>query len=391
MRRSRKSQPTNNDLFERKPEMSAIVCKQIVKRYGDVQVVHNFNLEVAQNEFVVFLGPSGCGKSTILRMMAGLEEISGGELMIGGKVVNDLPPGERGIAMVFQNYALYPHMSVFDNIAFGLRRLHVPDADIARRVADVASTLGLNPYLQRKPTELSGGQQQRVAIARAMIKTPMVFLFDEPLSNLDAKLRNHMRIEIARLHQSLKTTTIYVTHDQHEAMTLADRIVLLKDGVIEQIGTPRDIYERPRTHYVAGFIGTPPMNLLEMALRDLGGYFELAGPAGVVNVDAGRFDLVGRDRVTLGVRPSHLVLAPPGAHGNCFTGRVELVEYLGNEVLVNLHCGGVEMGAMVPSSLTPQVGDTLAFNVQQAQLHLFDITTGNTLLQDSTLAAHEFA
>jgi multiple sugar transport system ATP-binding protein len=367
--------------------MSAIVCKQIVKRYGDLQVVHNFNLEVAENEFVVFLGPSGCGKSTILRMIAGLEEISGGELVIGGKVVNELPPGDRGIAMVFQNYALYPHMSVYDNVAFGLRRLKVPEADIKRRIGEVAGTLGLDPYLQRKPTELSGGQQQRVAIARAMIKTPKVFLFDEPLSNLDAKLRNHMRIEIARLHQNLKTTTVYVTHDQHEAMTLADRIVLLKDGLIEQIGTPREIFERPCTRYVAGFIGTPPMNLMDMTVKDHGGYFEISGPCGKVTVGASRFDLLGRDRVTLGVRPSHMSLAALNQKGTGFIGNVELVEYLGNEVLVNLDCGGVEIGAMVPSQVAPQVQDRMTFSVQEEHLHLFDITTGKTLLKTRSHAA----
>jgi multiple sugar transport system ATP-binding protein len=213
--------------------VATIECRNIVKRYADAQVVHDFNLRVDDNEFVVLLGPSGCGKSTLLRMLAGLEEISGGELLIDGAVVNDLDPGERGIAMVFQNYALYPHMTVADNIAFGLRRIKVPESQIRERIGQVAGMLGLEPYLQRRPAELSGGQQQRVAIARAMIKTPKVFLFDEPLSNLDAKLRNHMRVEIARLHQSLKTTTVYVTHDQHEAMTLADRIVLLKDGRIE--------------------------------------------------------------------------------------------------------------------------------------------------------------
>ena len=366
--------------------MSAIVCNKIVKKYGEVQVVHNFNLDVAENEFVVFLGPSGCGKSTILRMIAGLEEISGGELVIGGTVCNDLPPGDRGIAMVFQNYALYPHMSVYDNVAFGLRRLKVSEDEIKRRIGDVAGTLGLDPYLQRKPTELSGGQQQRVAIARAMIKTPKVFLFDEPLSNLDAKLRNHMRIEIARLHQNLKTTTIYVTHDQHEAMTLADRIVLLKDGLIEQIGTPREIYERPSTRYVAGFIGTPPMNLMDMAVKDRDDHFELTGPCGQVVVGAHRFDLRGHDKVTLGVRPSHMSLAAPHEKGSGFVGNVELVEYLGNEVLVNLNCGGVEMGALVPSKVAPQMHDRMTFSVQEEHMHLFDHASGKTLLKPASTA-----
>lgn len=231
--------------------MAEIVCQNIKKNYGAVEVVPDFNLEVKDHEFIVFLGPSGCGKSTMLRMMAGLEDITGGELLIGGKIVNDLEPRDRGIAMVFQNYALYPHMTIRDNIAFGLRRIKVSEEEIKKRTADVTGVLGLEPYLDRKPTELSGGQQQRVAIARAMIKTPDVFLFDEPLSNLDAKLRATMREEIARLHKKLQTTTVYVTHDQMEAMTLADRIVLMKDGMIEQVGAPEEIYERPATFFLS--------------------------------------------------------------------------------------------------------------------------------------------
>jgi len=264
--------------------MATIDCKRLAKHYGDVVAVRDFDLKVAENEFVVLLGPSGCGKSTILRMIAGLESITSGELLIDGSVVNELSPRERGIAMVFQNYALYPHMSVADNIAFGLKRMKLPADEIRGRVDEVTKLLGLDPYLQRKPAELSGGQQQRVAIARAMSKTPKVFLFDEPLSNLDAKLRNHMRIEVARLHQSLKTTTIYVTHDQHEAMTLADRIVLLRDEQIEQVGTPREIFERPSTKFVAGFIGTPPMNLMDMAVRPRANGFELTSSCATIRV-----------------------------------------------------------------------------------------------------------
>ncbi|MGF6178034.1 ABC-type sugar transport system ATPase subunit [Ensifer sp. 4252] len=228
--------------------MANIACSNVDKQYGAVSVIKDFNLDVADHEFIVFLGPSGCGKSTLLRMIAGLEDISGGKVVIDGKTVNDLPPRDRGVAMVFQNYALYPHMTIYDNIAFGLKRMKVPKPEIDQRIRAVAATLGLYPYLERKPTELSGGQQQRVAIARAMIKTPRVFLFDEPLSNLDAKLRNHMRVEIARLHQKLKTTTIYVTHDQLEAMTLADRIVLMKGGAIEQVGTPAEDAVRRGLH-----------------------------------------------------------------------------------------------------------------------------------------------
>jgi multiple sugar transport system ATP-binding protein len=356
-----------------------IICSNLVKRYGELEVVHDFSFEVQENEFVVFLGPSGCGKSTILRMIAGLEAISGGELVIGGKVVTDLPPRDRGIAMVFQNYALYPHMSVYDNIAFGLRRLKTPQPEIDRRVREVGVTLGLEPYLQRKPAELSGGQQQRVAIARAMIKTPKVFLFDEPLSNLDAKLRNHMRVEIARLHQSLKTTTVYVTHDQHEAMTLADRIVLLREGRIEQVGTPREIFERPSTRYVAGFIGTPPMNLFDMSARRGADGFELFGDCGTVSIRSNRFDLKHSDRVTLGVRPGHLELMPEATGDNVLSGVVELVEYLGNETLVSFSRAGVEIGAIVSSGRCPQVGDRISFTVQERHLHLFDFNSGRSL------------
>jgi multiple sugar transport system ATP-binding protein len=364
-----------------KQKMSAISCHHIIKRYGETQVVHEFDLEVADNEFVVFLGPSGCGKSTILRMLAGLEDISGGDLHIAGRRVNDLPPQERGIAMVFQNYALYPHMTVRDNIAFGLKRLKVPKAEIDSRIKEVSDTLGLARYLQRKPAELSGGQQQRVAIARAMIKTPKVFLFDEPLSNLDAKLRNHMRIEIAKLHQALKTTTVYVTHDQHEAMTLADRIVLLRDGRIEQVGTPREIFERPCSAFVAGFIGTPPMNLVEMSVQDQGSHFELSGPDGVVHVEPHRFSLQGRKRVTLGIRPAHLRVDTNGGRHGGFSGEVQLIEYLGNEVLVNFGQDGSEISALMPSAQGPQLRERVSFVADPQQVHLFDIDTGASLLR----------
>jgi multiple sugar transport system ATP-binding protein len=362
-------------------KMSAISCHHIIKRYGETQVVHEFDLEVADNEFVVFLGPSGCGKSTILRMLAGLEDISGGDLHIAGRRVNDLPPQERGIAMVFQNYALYPHMTVRDNIAFGLKRLKVPKAEIDSRIKEVSDTLGLARYLQRKPAELSGGQQQRVAIARAMIKTPKVFLFDEPLSNLDAKLRNHMRIEIAKLHQALKTTTVYVTHDQHEAMTLADRIVLLRDGRIEQVGTPREIFERPCSAFVAGFIGTPPMNLVQMSVKDQGSHIALSGPDGVVHVEPHRFLLQGRERVTLGIRPAHLRVDTNGGRHGGFSGEVQLIEYLGNEVLVNFGQDGSEISALMPSAQGPQLRERVSFVADPQQVHLFDIDTGASLLR----------
>ena len=264
-RASRRRQAADRHDKTPPPEpMAELSFRKISKKYGETEVVSGFNLEVHNHEFIVFLGPSGCGKSTILRMIAGLEEITGGELSIDGRVVNELPPRERNIAMVFQSYALYPHMSVRENITFGLRRMKIGASEIERRVEAAAVTLGLEPFLDRKSTALSGGQQQRVAIARAIVKTPGVFLFDEPLSNLDAKLRNHMRVEIARLHQRLKTTTVYVTHDQLEAMTLADRIVLLRNGLIEQVGSPREIFDRPNSQFVAAFIGTPAMNFFDV-------------------------------------------------------------------------------------------------------------------------------
>ena len=275
--------------------MATVECRGIRKVYGSLEVMRDFDLKIDNHEFVVFLGPSGCGKSTMLRMIAGLEEISGGDLLIGGERMNDRDPGDRGIAMVFQNYALYPHMSVRDNITFGLERAGIGKSAIDQRLAPVVDALGLGVYLARKPTELSGGQQQRVAIARAMIKTPEVFLFDEPLSNLDAKLRGSLRVEIARLHRDLKTTSIYVTHDQLEAMTLADRIVLMKDGRIEQMGTPEEIYQTPRTIFAAGFIGTPNMNFLQLQITPEGvgdDLVKFAAPAGLRSGE-----------VTVGIRP----------------------------------------------------------------------------------------
>lgn len=362
--------------------MANIVCSHVDKAYGAVNVIKDFNLQIEDHEFVVFLGPSGCGKSTLLRMIAGLEEISGGEVSIAGRTVNDLEPRDRGVAMVFQNYALYPHMTIYDNIAFGLRRMKVEAAEIDNRIKAVAATLGLEPYLARKPTELSGGQQQRVAIARAMIKTPRVFLFDEPLSNLDAKLRNHMRVEIARLHQNLKTTTIYVTHDQLEAMTLADRIVLMKGGAIEQVGTPAEIYERPRTLFVAGFIGTPNMNFLDVTARADGQAWLLEGHGQRFRVGRERFDIEDGQALTLGVRPSSLsVDASPEDQENTLCGVADLIEFHGDNALVSFRVGDKEIGALVPATSRPKRGTTMAFSVSDEDLHVFDRTTGLSVLR----------
>ncbi|ESX99093.1 MULTISPECIES: sn-glycerol-3-phosphate ABC transporter ATP-binding protein UgpC [unclassified Mesorhizobium] len=358
--------------------MSAIVCSHVDKAYGATTVIRDLNLSIEEHEFVVFLGPSGCGKSTLLRMLAGLEDISGGEVSIGGKVVNDLEPGERGIAMVFQNYALYPHMTIFDNIAFGLKRQKVPPAEIRKRVEAVATTLGLEPYLARKPTELSGGQQQRVAIARAMIKTPKVFLFDEPLSNLDAKLRNHMRVEIARLHQSLKTTTVYVTHDQLEAMTLADRIVLLRDGVIEQIGSPAEIYRQPGNLFVAGFIGTPNMNFIDVAVGRKDERWTLTDGGSSFSIEGSGFDLRGVQRAVLGIRPPDLKTA--GAQSiNLLQGTADLIEFHGNDALVTFACGGKEVGALVSARECPALRAPVRYTFEEESVHLFDSATGASL------------
>jgi multiple sugar transport system ATP-binding protein len=361
--------------------MAEIVCQNLNKSYGAQEVVPDFNLTVADHEFVVFLGPSGCGKSTILRMIAGLEEISGGVLTIGGNVVNDLEPQERGIAMVFQNYALYPHMSIRDNIAFGLRRLKVSEPEIDRRVADVVNMLGLQPVIARKPTELSGGQQQRVAIARAMIKTPSVFLFDEPLSNLDAKLRAQMRFEIARLHKDLKTTTIYVTHDQMEAMTLADRIVLLNSGHIEQVGTPEEIYANPASLFVAGFIGTPAMNLLHMTVhRAAAGWF-LEGHGCRLAVSSSRFDLTEGQNVVLGLRPADLTITDRSNGADTLSGVSDMIEFHGDQVLVGIPLGETRLNAFVPARRRPTEGQAVTFQIEADSMHLFDAETGQSLVR----------
>jgi multiple sugar transport system ATP-binding protein len=328
----------------------------------------------------VFLGPSGCGKSTILRMVAGLEDISDGAISIDGKVVNDLLPRERGVAMVFQNYALYPHMSVFANIAFGLKRMRVPQQDIERRVHEVSAILGLEALLDRKPAQLSGGQQQRVAIARAMIKTPAVFLFDEPLSNLDAKLRSHMRVEIARLHKRLKTTTIYVTHDQLEAMTLADRIVVLRAGLIEQVGTPAEIYGFPKSRFVAEFVGSPRMNLLDVTVGEApDNKWVLSTGHETFLVDRSRFDLRRGMRAVLGIRPANLKSTSPDIRLNGASGTVDLVEYLGDGVLLTIALPGGSsrlVTALVPPEAAPAVGTVVGLSAPPEAIHVFDAETG---------------
>ena len=353
--------------------MADVSLSGIRKSFGATEVLKGVDLAIADGEFVVFVGPSGCGKSTLLRTIAGLEEVDAGEVSIGGRVVNALSPSDRGIAMVFQSYALYPHMTVRQNMAFGLTLAKTDKTEIDRRVMAAAETLNITDYLDRKPKALSGGQRQRVAIGRAIVREPKVFLFDEPLSNLDAALRVRMRYEFARLHDTLKTTMIYVTHDQVEAMTLADRIVVLNGGVIEQVGTPMDLYEHPANLFVAGFIGSPRMNLIAaeiVGVSDSGAMVRTVGGAMLnVRVDAGRAKV--RQAVTLGVRPEHLTLA---GQGNAMATKAAFVETLGHATFAYVEHAGAEetLTVQLPGDVRPAVGDALTLHADAAQAHLFD-------------------
>ena len=355
--------------------MAGIRLRALKKSYGAVTVIPGIDLEIRDREFVVFVGPSGCGKSTLLRIIAGLEPIDGGDLFIGDRRVNDVPPAQRDIAMVFQDYALYPHMSVYDNMAFGLETRNTPKDEIARRVRRAAEQLHITEYLKRKPKELSGGQRQRVAMGRAMVRNPQVFLFDEPLSNLDAKLRSEVRTEIKALAQTLQTTMIFVTHDQVEAMTMADRIVILKDGVVQQVGTPQQVYNEPANAFVAGFIGSPAMNFF--AARHLDGGLRLADGT-ELPLPAERAALLGdRGEVQLGVRPEHLRLAPPGP--GTLPVRVGVVEPLGSDTLVYFVFEGVRHVARVAPEETPTAGETVHLAVALERAHLFDTSSGLVL------------
>jgi multiple sugar transport system ATP-binding protein len=371
--------------------MATIDCAGLVKSYGGTRVLHGVDLAIRDKEFVVLLGPSGCGKSTMLRMIAGLESITAGTLTIDGRVLNDVPPSERDVAMVFQSYALYPHMTVRDNIAFGLKRLKVPKAEIARRVREVTELLGVHELLDRRPRQLSGGQQQRVAMARAMIKTPKVFLFDEPLSNLDAKLREHLRVEIRKLHLMLETTTVFVTHDQLEAMTLADRIVVMNGGRIEQIASPRAVYRTPSSLFVADFIGTPSMNLVPMRVAEGGSAPRLEGDGLTLRVDGSRYaDIAPGQALTLGIRPRDLRLAGADGPSDRFErqcGTVELEEILGDQTLVVLRLGAHELRLLTDDAGDFPIGRPLDIELDRAAIHLFDATTGHSLARDPVGAA----
>lgn len=342
--------------------MASITLTDLVKRYGDTEVLHHIAGAFEDGEFIVIVGPSGCGKSTLLRMIAGLESVTGGEIRIGDRVVNDLEPANRDIAMVFQNYALYPHMSVFDNMAYGLKIRGVSKAEIAKRVEDAADILEIRDYLSRKPRQLSGGQRQRVAMGRAIVRDPQVFLFDEPLSNLDAKLRVQMRLEIRKLQQRLGVTSIYVTHDQVEAMTLGDRLMVLNGGYVEQFGPPTELYERPATTFVAGFIGSPAMNLIPVRLAEGMAILPSGVSVPVETAYAGE--------ATLGVRPEHLTLSPDGP----FAIEVSMLERLGAQTLVHgrLDGGEAEFVASLPGLAEAKIGERLGFVADPAALHLFD-------------------
>jgi multiple sugar transport system ATP-binding protein len=359
--------------------MAKVVLENVYKIYpGDVTAVHDASLEIQDQEFVVLVGPSGCGKSTTLRMVAGLEDISKGKILIDGKVVNDVPPKDRDIAMVFQNYALYPHMTVYDNMAFGLKLRKYPKEEIHRRVMEAAEILGITDYLERKPKALSGGQRQRVAVGRAIVRKPKAFLFDEPLSNLDAKMRVQMRAEISKLHKRLKSTMIYVTHDQIEAMTMGDRIVVMKDGWIQQVATPLDIYNHPANQFVAGFIGSPPMNFFEGKLAREGkglvfdeGTFRFAVPEGMTKAlecEAGK-------PVTLGVRPENLALATgkEAAGTPVIKATVEVIEMMGSEVYLYANTGKSSFTARVDSGCRKRIGDKVEIVPDMAKLHFFAV------------------
>ena len=372
--------------------MAKVTLKNVYKVYpGDrgkeVTAVENFSLDILDREFVVFVGPSGCGKSTTLRMIAGLEEISKGDVLIGDKRVNDLPPKDRDIAMVFQNYALYPHMNVYDNMAFGLELRKYPKAEIRKRVTEAAGILGIEQLLDRRPKALSGGQRQRVAVGRAIVRHPEVFLFDEPLSNLDAKMRVQMRTEITKLHQRLQATMIYVTHDQIEAMTMGTRIVVMKDGVIQQVDSPLKIYNEPKNLFVAGFLGSPPMNLVNGTLHGRGGalvFTEAQG--GVIEIELGDHKAaagyVGKD-VILGVRPENCDLVSSGQSSlnNCFQAVVDIVEPMGAETYFHLQTGAHPIVSRGPAGAQQaDAGHRFKFQISATAAHLFDPVTTHRIV-----------
>ncbi len=353
--------------------MADIVLRDVSKSYGAVQVLDSVSMHIRSGEFIVFLGPSGCGKSTLLRMIAGLENISGGEIRIGPRVVNDVPPKERDIAMVFQNYALYPHMTVQQNMGFSLMLNKAPKAEAEKRVKYAAGILGLDKLLDRYPRQLSGGQRQRVAMGRAIVRDPEVFLFDEPLSNLDAKLRVAMRAEIKELHQRLKTTTVYVTHDQIEAMTMADKIVVMHDGIVEQIGTPLELYDKPANLFVGGFIGSPAMNMIKGRLDPENPTRFLTADGTALPVANPPAEAKGRELV-YGLRPEYISL-----DANGLPGEIVVLEPTGYETHLTLRLGGSDLTCVFRERVTARPGETLRVAIDASHVHLFDAESGRRL------------
>ena len=372
--------------------MATVSLKGVKKIYDNkVTAVHDFNLDIADKEFIVLVGPSGCGKSTTLRMIAGLEDISEGELTIGGKRMNDVEPKDRDIAMVFQSYALYPHMTVYENMAFALKLRKVPAAEIDKKVREAAAILDITQYLDRKPKALSGGQRQRVAIGRAIVRDPQVFLMDEPLSNLDAKLRNQMRAEIIKLRQRINTTFVYVTHDQTEAMTLGDRIVIMKDGFIQQIGTPQEVFDQPANLFVAGFIGTPQMNFFDGQLARKDGKYQITVGEAVMTVGDEAQKLladkgVGDRQVVVGVRPEHISFAAT-AGSHTIASKVDVSEMMGSEVYLHVNAVGKDVVMRIPTTDLPAehragipYGTEINFTFRPELIHLFDPETEKNLM-----------
>ncbi len=368
--------------------MARVQFDHVYKNFNKVEVVHDINMDIADKEFLVLVGPSGCGKSTCLRMIAGLEDVTSGKIYIGDRVVNNLDPKDRDIAMVFQNYALYPHMSVYDNMAFGLKLRHVPSSEIKKRVEEAADILGLDKLLKRKPKELSGGQRQRVALGRALVRSAQVFLLDEPLSNLDAKLRVQTRAEISKIHQRVQTTFVYVTHDQTEAMTMGTRIAVLNGGLIQQLGAPQELYDHPTNLFVAGFIGSPAMNFFDNVKVVTEG-----DATQIVMSDAGQVevptlyapsarDAAGKNLI-LGIRPEHLAdwsLLPENERtGSSLTAPVEVVEHLGSELLVYMTVQDKQMVARVDPRSKATIGQTIKLHIDSDQIHLFDADTGQAI------------
>ena len=363
--------------------MASVSLTEVTKSFGPLEVLHPLSLEILHKEFLVLVGPSGCGKTTLLRMIAGLEDVTSGTIAIDGRVVNDLQPKDRDIAMVFQDYALYPHMTVYENMAFGLIYREGPKDEIRRRVENAARILNIEDYLARRPRQLSGGQRQRVAMGRAIVRDPKVFLFDEPLSNLDAKLRVQMRTEMKKLHKQVATTTIYVTHDQIEAMTLADRVVVMRDGKVEQIGTPDEIYSQPASIFVAGFIGSPTMNLVAARLDHASGRFVIALGSEVSFVVPPAYvaayrDWVGRD-VIFGLRPEHLAWTSADIDATIIEVTASVVEPLGADTLVFFEISGLEMVARIPPEAVRQTGDRVRLRPDLRRMHLFDPASGKRI------------